>query len=78
MVGDNDPDLVDVIGDNDDMDNYGCGTATKAVVGDAKLQSFGDCMLLLNGYHNSKKINDDMYLRVMNSFQTQTGPEPHF
>ena len=31
------PNLVDVVGDNDDMDNYGCGTAAKAVMRDAEL-----------------------------------------
>ncbi|KAE8054988.1 hypothetical protein FH972_011865 [Carpinus fangiana] len=71
------PDVEDVGGDHD-FDNYTSWTAKKAEGGDAALQSFQECMVHLNGYHDFGKIDDGVYLRAMSSFQTETWSKTAF
>ena len=65
--------MVNLDDDDDfcDIQNYTChnDTSTKAE-GEELIKSFQDCMDYLNEFYNSKTVDKDEYVRLVNSLRT--------
>ena len=61
--------------DNNDFDSL---PTKNAEGGDVAIRSFEECMVHLNGYHDSEKIDDGLYLRALPTFQTEAWPRATF
>jgi hypothetical protein len=73
-------DVVDLGDDDDfcDIDNYTCDNDTSMKAEEEKsIKSFQDCMDHLNKFYNFKIINNDDYVRTVNSFVQHPGSERH-
>ena len=69
------PEVEEEMDGNNDFDSL---PTKNAEGGDAVIRSFEECMVHLNGYHDSRKIDDGLYLRALTTFQTETWPNATF
>ena len=69
------PEVEEEMNDNNDFNSL---PTKNAEGGDAAIRSFEKCMVHLNGYHDSGKIDDGLYLRALTTFQTEAWPRATF
>ena len=72
------PLTLEVEEEMDGNNNFDSLPTKNAEGGNAAIQSFEECMVHLNGYHDSGKIDDGLYLRVLTTFQTEAWPRATF